>query len=264
MTGPRRNLKDLIEIMERLLAPGGCPWDREQTPKSLTPFAIEEAHELAEAIERGDLDGTKEELGDLLLQVVFHTCLTKRDGKFDLGDVIQRICEKLVHRHPHVFGDQIAETADEVLKNWNEIKGKEKAKKILVNVDNPLGIPKTLPALQRSQKIGDKTKNLKFDWASPQEVLNKVEEEFGELKQAFASGNKEHTLEELGDVFFVLAQLARHLKGEAESIARAANRKFESRFSKLLELAKSRNLKIETLSVWEKEKLWQEVKKLKS
>jgi tetrapyrrole methylase family protein / MazG family protein len=254
-----RHIKDLIEVMNRLLAPNGCPWDREQTPKTLTPYAIEEAHELAEAIERGDVEATKEELGDLLLQVIFHSALAERLGQFTLEDVIESICTKLVRRHPHVFGDVHVKDSNEVLKNWAQIKDKEKESQ--KKKTKGFGIPPSLPALQRAQKIGDKTKNLKFDWSTAKEVFAKVEEEVAELKQAFQSGDKSHTEEELGDVFFVLAQLARHLKLEAETVARAGNRKFEDRFEKLLELAASRNLDFTGIPVEEKEKMWEEVKK---
>lgn len=253
----KNQLKDLVAIMDRLLSPGGCPWDREQTPKSLTPFAIEEAHELAEAIEKNDVGSTKEELGDLLLQVVFHAALAKSLGQFTLEDVIQTICEKMIRRHPHVFGEGKAETSDEVLKNWNIIKAKEKGD----GAPKGFGIPTSLPALQRAQKIGDKTKNLKFDWDNAKSVMEKVEEEMAELKQAFAEGDKAHTEEELGDLFFVLAQFARHMKMEAESTARAANRKFENRFAKLLDLAAARGKDFQALSSEEKEKMWDEIKK---
>jgi len=251
---------ELVRVMDTLLAPGGCPWDREQTPQTLVPFAIEEAHELAEAIENKDVEGTKEELGDLLLQVVFHCALAKQSGTFTLEDVIENICTKLIRRHPHVFGEnKIAlRDADEVLKNWVQIKNKEKEK--APQKPNGFGIPISLPALQRAQKIGDKTKSLRFDWENPQQVFLKAEEEFSELKSALASGDRDHTKEELGDLFFVLAQFARHLKFEAETVAREGNRKFEKRFEKLMNLTKSRNLDFTKLSSREKERLWEEIK----
>jgi len=256
-----RHFIDLVQVMDTLLAPNGCPWDREQTPQSLVPYAIEEAHELAEAVENNDLEGTKEELGDLLLQVVFHCALAKRDGAFTLEDVIEAICTKLVRRHPHVFGENKINVKDssEVLKNWTRIKNEEKE---MAKTQKPkgFGIPLSLPALQRAQKIGDKTKSLKFDWDNPKEVFVKAEEEFGELKNALGSGDKGHIEEELGDVFFVLAQLARHLKLEAETVARGGNRKFEKRFEKLMDLAKIKKLDFSKLSNEEKEKLWEEIK----
>lgn len=252
-----RSVNDLVVIMEKLLAPGGCPWDQEQTLASLAPFAIEEAFELAEAIDSKDLSAIKEELGDLLLQVVFLTSLTKKQNQFTLEDVIDGICTKLIRRHPHVFGDEKVKDAEEVLKNWNIIKAAEKKDKI----QKTFNIPVNLPALQRAQKLGDKTKTLKFDWKNPEEVLVKVDEEMLELKEALKAKDTNHVREELGDVFFVLAQLARHLKFEAESVARAANSKFENRFEKMLTLAKEKGLSFDALPVEEKEELWAEIKK---
>jgi len=251
-----QSVNDLVEIMDKLLAPDGCPWDREQSLQSLAPFAIEEAFELAEAIENNDMPSVKEELGDLLLQVIFQTALTKRQNTFTLEDVINGICTKLIRRHPHVFADDKVKDADEVLKNWNIIKAAEKKGK----VQKLFNIPVNLPALQRSQKLGDKTKGLKFDWKNPEEVLLKVEEEMLELKEALKEKDMNHVKEELGDVFFVLAQLARHLKFEAESVARAANSKFEKRFEKMLALANEKGLTFETLSTEKKEELWDVIK----
>lgn len=252
-----RQLTELIEIMEKLLSPEGCPWDRAQTPRSLAPHAIEEAHELVEALEREDVEGIKEELGDLLLQVIFHSALAQRRNQFTLEDVLEGICKKLVSRHTHVFGDVKAKTAEDALINWTAMKNKEKSRR---PKEGRLGVPLSLPALQRAQKIGDKTRTLKFDWQAPQEVFDKVEEEFIELKTALDSGDVKHAEEELGDLFFVLAQWARHMKWDAETVCRKGNRKFEARFDKLLTLAEKRNLNFSSLSIEEKEKLWEEVK----
>lgn len=252
-----RKLEDLVQVMDKLLSPNGCPWDREQTPQSLAPFAIEEAHELAEALESKKTEHIKEELGDLMFQVVFHSGLAKRLGQFELGDVIQGICEKLIRRHPHVFGDAKVKDATEVLANWEQIKQKEKA-----NEDKkPFDIPPALPALQRAQKIGEKTKRLKFDWQTPDDVFLKVEEEFGELKEALTEKDEKHAQEELGDLLFVLVQFARLRNWDAETILRRANTKIVSRIEKLLELAKTRNLDFNKISDDEKEKLWTEIKK---
>jgi tetrapyrrole methylase family protein/MazG family protein len=192
-----RSVEDLQKIMVKLLSPEGCPWDREQSPKTLAPFAIEEAFELAEAIEKNDLNGIKEELGDVLLQVIFHSTLAQNAKQFTLEDVIETVCTKLIRRHPHVFGDAKVKDSDEVLKNWTEIKKEEKKDKKEIG----FGIPVGLPALQRAQKIGDKTKTLKFDWDTAEAVMAKVDEEILELKEALASGDLKHTEEELGDVF---------------------------------------------------------------
>jgi len=257
-----RQISDLVKVMETLLSPQGCPWDREQTAKTLVPYAIEEAHELAEAIEAGDTESYKEELGDLLLQIVFHSALAGKSGKFTLEDVIEIICTKLIRRHPHVFGEVKVKDSGEVLKNWEIIKGEEKKGK--KQKASAFAIPVSLPALQRAHKIGEKTRGLKFDWQTPAQVLEKVEEEMGELKNALAAQDLKNIEEELGDVFFVLAQLARHLKFEAETVARAANRKFEGRFEKLLALAAARKMgEFKDIPISEKEALWKEVKRSK-
>ncbi len=252
---PKGNISELVQVMKKLLAPDGCPWDREQTHQSLAPFAIEEAHELAEALEKKDIPNMKEELGDLLLQVVFHSELAEKSGTFTLDDVVRAICDKLVFRHPHVFGDAKVKDAGEVLENWEVLKKQEKKK------DDPMDIPKGLPALQRAQKIGSRTKDLKFDWSSAAEVMEKVDEEMQELKAAMASKDLAHTEEELGDVMFVLAQLARHLKLEAETVARKANTKFIARFNHMLEKTKKNGLEFKDLSLDEKEKLWIDAKR---
>lgn len=249
-------LQKLQWVMEQLLGPKGCPWDKEQTHKSLAPFAIEEAHELAESLENEDWRGIKEELGDFLFQVIFHCALAQKGGRFTLEDVCQGISEKLIRRHPHVFGDLSVKDSDEVLKNWDAIKSTEGKTKT-----RTFDIPVSLPSLQRSQKIGDKTKNLKFDWGSSSEVIEKLDEEIFELKEAIQTKTTADVNEELGDVFFVLAQLARHLKLDAESSARQANSKFEKRFEKMLNLAVSRGLDFQNLKTEEKEELWEEIKK---
>lgn len=251
------SLVPLVNVMQKLLAPGGCPWDREQTHKTLAPYAIEEAFELADAIENGKTEDMKEELGDFLFQVVFHAELARKEGIFTLDEVVKTVSDKLIHRHPHVFGTVEVKNSEEVLKNWDKIKQAEKKNK----AKSVFEIPVALPALQRAQKIGQKTKNLKFDWNNATEVLQKVEEEFAELKEALNSGESAHIEEELGDVFFVLAQLARHLQLEAETVARKGNQKFEKRFEKLLQLAKKKNLDFIPLPTEEKEKLWEEVKR---
>ncbi len=249
-------LSKLQWVMQELLSPHGCPWDKEQTAQSLAPYAIEEAHELAESLEKSDWEGVKEELGDFLFQVVFQCALAEKEGRFTFADVCHGISDKLVRRHPHVFANAKVKDSDEVLKNWSEIK-KQEGK----NKNGYFNIPPSLPALQRAQKIGEKTKQLKFDWNTPEEVLTKVDEEVVELKEALQKRDLKNAAEEMGDVFFVLAQLSRHLKMEAESLARGANRKFEARFEKMMALAKEKNLVFENLSSEQKEELWQEIKK---
>ncbi len=253
------SLQKLVDVMEKLLAPGGCPWDREQTHKTLAPYAIEEAYELAEAIQMEDSAGIKEELGDFMFQAIFHSALGARDGKFTLAEVIDGVSEKLIRRHPHVFAATQVKDSDEVIKNWDEIKKAEK--KAANKPKKTFDIPLALPSLQRSQKIGDKTKTLKFDWTKPSEVLEKLHEEVTELEEAIEIGKLPEIQEEMGDVFFVLAQLARHLKFDAETAARNANLKFEKRFEKMLALAEKQNLVFAEMTTQQKEELWQEIKK---
>jgi tetrapyrrole methylase family protein/MazG family protein len=251
------DLSELVGVMNKLLSPNGCPWDREQTHQTLAPYAIEEAHELAEALENNDIPSIKEELGDFMFQVIFHCALGEKNKTFDFKDVVKSICTKLITRHPHVFGDVKVKDSAEVLKNWDEIKKEEKKNKTPKHFDIPLA----LPALQRAQKIGDKTRNLKFDWQNSSEVFLKVDEEIAELKEAMDNNDKPAIEEELGDVFFVLAQLARHLKLDAETIARNGNKKFEKRFDKLMKKVEMRKLNFNNLTVDEKEMLWQEAKR---
>lgn len=262
-----RQFESLVEIVAHLRGPDGCPWDKEQTHLSLAPYAIEEVFEFVEALEKKDGDPTefiiKEELGDVLFQVIFHCQLAKERKAFDIHDVLEIINQKMVRRHPHVFSDVKAETSAEVINNWEAIKKqeKEKRKKIDSNLSpSTFDLPPSLPALQKSYKIGKKTEKLQFDWSNAQEVLLKVKEELAELEEAMANETTERQEEELGDLLFAVAQLARHLKIEPESAARKANHKFESRFFAMLKLAESKNLNFSSLSTEEKENLWGQIK----
>jgi tetrapyrrole methylase family protein/MazG family protein len=254
-----RDFKTLLEVVERLRGPDGCPWDKEQTHKSLTRFALEEAFELAEAIDQGQDAEMIEELGDLLLQVVLHSEIARQEKRFDVGDVVASISEKMIRRHPHVFGDQSVKNSEEVLKNWSEIKAREKAAK-----PKPRGfdVPEALPALVRAQKIGEKTRRQNFDWASPKEVMLKVEEELNEVKEAIQGGSREEVESEIGDLLFSVAQLARHLNCDPEQTLRRCNRRFEKRFFKMRELAEAEGVDFETLPAPQLESLWTRAKKL--
>ena len=243
------SFQQLIAIVKKLRGPDGCPWDKAQTHKSLTPYAIEEAHELEEAIENNDIENIREELGDLLFQSVLHSELARQNGDFDIDDVIKHLNNKMMSRHPHVFSDTKVKNASEVLKNWEDIKSQEKD-------TQPFDIPKSFPALLRSHKIGKRTHKLDFDWASPNDVLEKVDEEMGELKEALNLNDKIKIEEEIGDLLFTISQLARHLDIDAEKSLRKANNKFIGRFEKMLEL----NPEFESLTREAKEKLWQQVK----
>ena len=262
MITPPKNLRTfeaLVEVVRALRGPDGCPWDKEQTHRTLTPYAIEEAHELAEAIERGQGQEMVEELGDLLLQVALHSEIGRQESKFDIHDVIETLNTKMVRRHPHVFSDTKAETSGEVLQNWAVIKASEKAAK---GKSEPTGfeIPVSLPALSRASKIGSKTKKHKFDWSKPEEVLAKVEEELLEVREAIQSGTPEEKEAEIGDLLFSVAQLARHVGVEPEQALRTTNQRFENRFFKMKELAKKSGRDFDALTPSELEELWGKVK----
>lgn len=259
-----RQLSSLVEIVAQLRGPQGCPWDKEQTHESLTQYAIEETHELVEVLETsaGMLrdNKMKEELGDVLFQVILHTQLASERGAFNIEDVIAAISEKLIRRHPHVFADVSVKDSDEVVRNWETIKKEEKSQ-------DPEASPFTLnvpplPALQRAYKIGKRTEKLHFDWPDTEGALLKVEEEWEELHEALDSDSDDEIEHELGDVLFSLAQLGRHLKMEPEQVLRRANQRFESRFNKMVELSTQDGLDWGKLSLEEKESYWQKAKKI--
>ncbi|MEL7023769.1 MAG: nucleoside triphosphate pyrophosphohydrolase [Pseudomonadota bacterium] len=221
-------IENLLEIMARLRDPqSGCPWDVEQTFETIAPYTIEEAYEVADAVDRGDLSDLKDELGDLLLQVVFHARMAEEQSVFEFGDVVRSICDKLVRRHPHVFGDECHQgDADQQLTRWEDIKAAERAQ--TVEAGGALsGVAKALPALQRAQKLGKRAARVGFDWPNIDGVLAKVGEELAELAAA-ESGAERH--EEFGDLLFSVAQVGRHFGIDAEEALRAANRKFVGRF----------------------------------
>ncbi len=216
----------LVRVMQRLLADDGCPWDREQSFESLRKYVLEEACEVIDAIEGGDRAQMKEELGDLLLQVVFQAELARREGAFAIDDVVSGIVEKLVTRHPHVFGDLEAKDAEEVLRNWEMLKAKEKAGRGILG-----GVPKSLPALTRAQRIGEKVSRVGFDWADERGSFAKVEEEVAELRVAIDAKDAAAIEEELGDALFALVNLSRHANVDAEGALRRTIDKFTRRFS---------------------------------
>ena len=221
----------LIDVMKRLRAPGGCPWDREQDYLSLRRYIIEEAYELVEAIEKEDSDNMCEECGDLMLQVVFVSCMAEERGDFDICSVLDYLTDKLIRRHPHVFGSINVKNSEEVLKNWEQIKVGERRSK---SADASLlaGIPRGLPALLRAFRIQERAGKVGFDWpqGNPAPVLDKVREEVTELEEAISSGTDSEVEEELGDLMFALANLSRHLKLDPEITLHKACAKFSSRF----------------------------------
>jgi MazG family protein len=256
--------RDLVELMARLRTPGtGCPWDLEQTFETVTPYTIEEAYEVADAIERRDMADLKGELGDLLFQSIFYARMAEEAGAFTIDDVIRGLIDKMVDRHPHVFGDAAIESAEAQTGAWEVMKAAERAEKAKEGPVSALdGVALALPALLRAEKLTKRAGRVGFDWPSPRPVLDKLEEEIGELEQAIAAPkpDKAHVAEELGDMLFVVANLCRKLEVDPEEALRAANSKFVKRFHGMEALARSRGLDFASLSLDEQEALWTEVK----
>jgi len=249
----------LVEIMATLRSPNGCPWDREQTTDSLTPYLIEETYEVLEALETKDWPAFKEELGDLLLQIVFHAQLMAEAGIFTIDDVAQAIADKLVRRHPHVFGDVKVKDAGEVVQNWVKIKAAEKAGK----TDRSIlaGVPHGAPALIQAQRLGEKAARVGFDWTAAAEVFKKVEEETQELTATLSTQDVEQQEHELGDLLFALTNLARHLNLDAETALRKAGKRFNDRFRYLEARLTQHGEDIHHTSPLRLEELWQEAKR---
>jgi len=224
--------------MARLRAPDGCPWDREQTHDTLLKYLLEESTEVVEAVQEGDSSHVCEELGDVLLQIVFHAQIAHEEGRYSIAEVIDGIASKLVRRHPHVFGEAVAETADAVTVQWDKIKNLEKESKGIEKHRSVLDkISRSLPALARAQELQTKAAKVGFDWPSVDGVLDKIQEEFDELRVEIANGEKEKAREEFGDVLFALVNFARHSGFEAEFALVGANAKFERRFRRVEHLA---------------------------
>jgi len=247
--------RHLTEIMGILRSPEGCPWDREQTHESLKQYLIEETYEVLEAINLKDADKLLEELGDVLLQVVFHAQIAAEHGEFTINDVITGICRKMIERHTHIFGDARADTADQVVNNWEAIKKKEKGLKSHTQVLRD--IPSILPALMRSYKVQKKAALVGFDWDKPEDAMAKAEEEFRELKEAYLSGSEEDIREELGDLLFAIVNVSRFLKQEPEEVLTEATEKFIRRFAYIEEHA---DKPLEEMTLEEMDELWNESK----
>ena len=254
----RYSIDDLLHIMRCLRAPGGCPWDAAQTHESIRKNLIEETYEVIEAINKQDKDLLLEELGDLLLQVVFHTEMETEQGGFTFDDVCNGVCQKLVERHPHVFGTVHAETAEDALSSWDNVKiAKKGQKKGSVPM---LSVPRELPALMRADKIQTKAKKVGFDWPDVSGALDKLGEETAELKEAIAAGDHDQISMELGDLLFSAVNVSRFVECDAEEALTASSDKFIARFQKLEALAAERGLNLEEMSLSEMDKLWDEVK----
>lgn len=248
----------LLAIMDILRSEGGCPWDREQTRQSLKPYLIEEAYEVFEAIDEGDPEKIKEELGDLLFQVVFHARISQELREFNMEDILQTLLQKMIRRHAHVFGQQKAATSQEALARWEDIKrGEEKNSTRRSILD---GVPSQLPALLQAHRLQEKAALVGFDWADVPPVIEKVEEEWGELRQAYAQGDRSEMERELGDLLFSLVNLARFLKLNAEDALRRASQRFTQRFHYLEQRLKEEGKDWKETSLAEMDALWEEAK----
>jgi len=268
---PGASLARLVEIMDRLLAPDGCPWDREQTLESLRPFLVEETYEVLDAIDRGDPDHHCEELGDLLMQVVFHAALRRAEGAFAIDDVVAGICDKLVRRHPHVFADADAADSAAVLAQWDRIKAAEKAEKAAraeaagaapAGPHRTLdGVPVGLPALARAQALGRKAGKVGFDWPGPDGSLAKVREEVEEIAEAAGAGDAAAAHHEVGDLLFAVVNLARKLDVDAETALRDASGRFRRRFEYIEDRLAERGREPRGSNLEEMDALWDDAKR---
>lgn len=251
----------LVDIMARLRGENGCPWDREQNHKTLKQYLIEEAYEVLDAIDSGDMSHLKEELGDLLLQVVFHSQLASERGDFTVDDSIRAICEKLIRRHPHVFAESNAKTADEVLNQWEAIKRDEKKDEPTRGVLH--GVPRGMPALLRATRLQKKAKTVGFDWDTTDEAFAKVDEEYHEFREAISENDPKKMEEELGDLLFSLVNVARFIEVNPEEALAKTIQKFTNRFAFIEEKIKESGRKMETASLEEMEELWNRAKEEK-
>ncbi len=268
---PAKDIGRLIEVMAALRTPvTGCPWDLEQDFRSIAPYTIEEAHEVADAIERGDMDDLRDELGDLLLQVVYHARMAEEIGEFAFGDVVEAVTRKMIRRHPHVFGDVGQRSTAQVNVAWDAIKAEEKAERHARRLARGMpaeekrgqldGVPAALPALNQALKLQQEAAKVGFDWSEAAPILEKLEEEIGELRAAMQRGAKSAIEDEFGDLLFVVVNLGRHLKADPEAALRGTNAKFRKRFAHIEKrLAESGKTPREA-SLDEMEALWQEAK----
>ncbi len=265
------DISRLIEIMEALRAPEtGCPWDIVQTFETIKPYTIEEAYEVADAIERNDMDDLCEELGDLLLQVVFHSRIAEEMGSFSFGDVVQAVTSKMIRRHPHVFAVSDADTPESVKLQWDQIKAAEKRERLErrasrgVSEDPKAGflgsIQRSQPALTEALKLQEQAARVGFDWSAAEPILDKIEEEIGELRQALAEGRSENISDELGDLIFATVNIGRHVKVDAENALRGTNTKFRRRFRHIETSLAASGETLEAASLERMEELWQAAK----
>jgi MazG family protein len=255
--------QELVAIMARLRAPGGCPWDREQTFDSIKPYTLEETYEVLDAIDRRQWKDLAEELGDFLLQAVFYAQMGSEQGLFGIEDALDAINEKLVRRHPHVFGEESAESAGDVKRIWGEVKAAEKKDKGREAAEAGLlsSVPRALPALVEAQQIASRAAGVGFDWENPEQVLDKLQEELAEFDEARRNHSPEQLEDELGDLLFVLVNLARFVKVDPEQALRKTNVKFRERFGYIERKLAERGRKPQDSNIEEMEALWQEAKR---
>lgn len=253
-------LDPLVKVMSKLRSPQGCPWDREQTHESLKRYLIEETYEVIEAIELGDMHRLCEELGDLLLQIVFHAQLAGERGDFDVNDIVQAIADKMERRHPHVFGDETLDTAHQVEDSWEAIKDKEKAES--GNRETLMDVPRGIPALLRAEKVQSRASRVGLDWPDIRGAWSKIEEEKRELLEAVERGDEECICQEYGDLLFAVVNVGRFLQLDPEEALGQTIEKFIRRFRKMEEMSSGAGHDLENLTLAVKDKLWEEIKKL--
>ncbi len=252
-------LRGLVDLVARLRGPGGCPWDAKQTDATIKIYLIEEAYEVLDAIEEGSPEALCSELGDLFFQILFLCRLSAERGDFDFVQVIEKITEKMVRRHPHVFGKETVTSAKEVAENWNRIKREENGRPDSFSAQL-MNVPGNLPALLRAHRLSERASKAGFDWESPEAVWEKVEEEFQELREAVSARKREGVLEEMGDLLFSLVNLARFWNSSAEDLLRRANQKFLRRFQRLEEVLASRGIPMKQSAAEEMNLVWEEIK----
>ena len=255
MTDTKKPIDELLYIMAMLRGPEGCPWDREQTHESLKPYAVEEAYELVEAVDGGENGEIREELGDLLLQIVFHGQIASEAGTFDFDDIVRGINEKMRRRHPHVFGNEKVDGVEDVLKNWERIKSETEGKKKTKR-------HRGTPILHRALRLQDKAVSLGFDWEETSQLFDKLEEEINEIREAVVTGDHEEITQEIGDLLFMAVNLSRFLDIHPEDALERSMAKFSQRFGEMEELAAEGGRSLEEMKLEEMEKYWEEAKKL--
>ena len=258
----KKDFNDLIEIIKILRSPQGCPWDREQTHKSMQRQLVEECYEVLDAINEEDMSALKEELGDILLHVVFHSLIAKENNEFDISDVIDGICQKMIGRHPHVFDVKKDITSDEVLDSWDERKKKEKGFETVTDEMN--AVARALPALTRSAKIQKKASKVGFDFENVEQAMAKIEEELNEIKDVYKTGNLSRIEEEVGDLLFSAVNVGRFLKVDCEEALEKTTNKFVKRFSFIEEAAIAQNKNLDNMGLEEMDELWELVKQEKN